>query len=110
MKHQISEEQCKILNAKGNIVVTANAGAGKTFILVEKINKTIEENKNHKTIAAITFTRKAANEIKNRLKMDTANIYVGTNDSFVLEEIIRPFFKDIYPTKYIILMILLFFQ
>lgn len=100
MKHQMSEEQCKILNAKGNIVVTANAGAGKTFILVEKINKSIEENKNHKTIAAITFTRKAANEIKNRLKMDTTNIYVGTNDSFVLEEIIRPFFKDIYPTKY----------
>lgn len=100
MKHQMSEEQCKILNAKGNIVVTANAGAGKTFILVEKINKTIEENKNHKTIAAITFTRKAANEIKNRLKIDTTNIYVGTNDSFVLEEIIRPFFKDIYRTKF----------
>ena len=96
MKYQMSEEQCKILNAKGNIVVTANAGAGKTFILVEKINKTIEENTNHKTIAAITFTRKAANEIKNRLKIDTSNIYVGTNDSFVLEEIIRPFFKDIY--------------
>ena len=100
MKHQMSEEQYNILNAKGNIVVTANAGAGKTFILVEKINKTIEENKTHKTIAAITFTRKAANEIKNRLKMDTSNIYVGTNDSFVLEEIIRPFFKDIYHTKF----------
>lgn len=100
MKHQMSEEQCKILNAKGNIVVTANAGAGKTFILVEKINKTIEESKNHKTIAAITFTRKAANEIKNRLKKDTSNIYIGTNDSFVLEEIIRPFFKDLYDTKF----------
>lgn len=100
MKHQMSEEQYNILNAKGNIVVTANAGAGKTFILVEKINKTIKENKTHKTIAAITFTRKAANEIKNRLKMDTSNIYVGTNDSFVLEEIIRPFFKDIYHTKF----------
>lgn len=96
MKHQMSEEQCKILNAKGNIVVTANAGAGKTFILVEKINKTIEENQSYKTIAAITFTRKAANEIKSRLKKDTSNIYIGTNDSFVLEEIIRPFFKDIY--------------
>lgn len=100
MKHQMSEEQCKILNAKGNIVVTANAGAGKTFILVEKINKTIEENRDHKTIAAITFTRKAANEIKNRLKKDTSNIYIGTNDSFVLEEIIRPFFKDIYHTSF----------
>lgn len=100
MKYEMSEEQCKILNAKGNIVVTANAGAGKTFILVEKINKIIEENKGHKTIAAITFTRKAANEIKNRLKNDTSNIYVGTNDSFVLEEIIRPFFKDIYDTKF----------
>lgn len=96
----MSEEQCKILNAKGNIVVTANAGAGKTFILVEKINKTIEENRDHKTIAAITFTRKAANEIKNRLKKDTSNIYIGTNDSFVLEEIIRPFFKDIYHTSF----------
>ena len=100
MKYQMSEEQYKILNAKGNIVVTANAGAGKTFILVEKINKTIEENRSHKTIAAITFTRKAANEIRNRLKKDTSNIYIGTNDSFVLEEIIRPFFKDLYNTKF----------
>ena len=55
MKHQMSEEQCKILNAKGNIVVTANAGAGKTFILVEKINKSIEENKNHENIMIVTL-------------------------------------------------------
>lgn len=96
MPQKLSKAQEEILNAEGNIIVSANAGSGKTFVLVEKINQFLDKNKTHKTIGAITFTRKAANEIKNRLSKKSLNTYVGTNDSFVLEEIILPFFKDVY--------------
>ncbi len=91
-----SENQKEIITYKGNLIVKASAGAGKTATMVEKIYNEISENKNHKVIAAITFTIKAANEIKQRLKVDIVNHFIGTNNSFVIEEIINPFFKDVF--------------
>ena len=92
--------QEEIINYKGNLVVNASAGTGKTYTLVQKIIKETEIENTHRVIAAITFTIKAANEIKERLK--TANHYhfVGTNNTFVIEEIIKPFMKDYYGLEY----------
>lgn len=88
--------QEEIVNLKGNLVVQASAGTGKTHTMVCKIAKEINENKTHKVIAAITFTIKAAQEIKDRLAVDVSQHFIGTNNSFVIEEIIKPFMKDVY--------------
>lgn len=92
----LSETQEEIVKATGNLVVNASAGTGKTKTLVSKIEYEFYKDTTHKVIAAITFTIKAANEIKERLKIDTERSFIGTNNSFVMEEIIRPFIKDVY--------------
>lgn len=88
--------QKDIIDTPGNLVVRASAGTGKTHTMVNKIAKEINENHSHKVVAAITFTIKAAQEIKDRLSVDIIQHFIGTNNSFVIEEIIKPFMKDVY--------------
>lgn len=93
---KLTKIQKKIIKTKGNLVVRASAGTGKTHTMVTKIAEELKDNKSHKVIAAITFTIKAAQEIKERLSVDIAQQFIGTNNSFVIEEIIKPFLKDVY--------------
>ena len=96
----LSEVQKDIITTKGNVVVRASAGTGKTLTLVEKIAKELDENHTHRSIAAITFTIKAAKEIKDRVSVDTTHQFIGTNNSFAIEEIIKPFMKDVFGDEY----------
>lgn len=53
-----------------NIVVSAGAGAGKTFKLVERMVEVVRSGKvDVEHLAAITFTRKAAGEMRGRFYM-----------------------------------------
>lgn len=97
---KLSPTQELIVSTRGNLIVRASAGTGKTHTMVTKIIKEIEENKDHKVIAAITFTIKAAQEIKDRISIDVSRHFVGTNNSFAIEEIIKPFMKDVYGTEF----------
>lgn len=94
------EDRDNILEDEGSIIVTAGAGSGKTTILTNKISRDIENNKKHYKVAAITFTKKAAKEIKERLTSSTRGQFLGTNDSFVENEIIKPFIKDAFGNDY----------
>lgn len=101
---EIVDEQIRkdILAASGNIVVSASAGSGKTTIMVKKILKKLNEISDHKTVAAITFTIKATEEIKKKSEQIDGNnkFVVMTNDSFIEYEIIRPFLKDAFGEMY----------
>lgn len=92
----LSPVQENIVTTAGNLIVRASAGTGKTHTMVTKIAKEIESNTSHKVIAAITFTIKSAQEIKDRLCVDVSQHFIGTNNSFAIEEIIKPFMKDTY--------------
>jgi superfamily I DNA/RNA helicase len=93
----LSEQQRDIVeNTSGNIVVSASAGTGKTRTMTAKIIHELKNNCTHKTVAAITFTIRAAQEIRDRLAFDTSQCFVGTNNSFAIEEVIKPFMKDVY--------------
>lgn len=96
----LSSIQKEIVKQSGNLIVRASAGTGKTHTMVAKIIYDIEHQHTHKVIAAITFTIKAANEIKERLTIDTTNHFIGTTNSFAIEEIIKPFMKDVYGMEY----------
>lgn len=96
----LSPIQKEIVETSGNLIVRASAGTGKTHTMVSKIKHDIEENHTHKVVAAITFTIKAAAEIKDRLNIDVSNHFIGTNNSFAIEEIIKPFMKDVYGKDY----------
>lgn len=96
----LSPIQKEIVEQPGNLIVRASAGTGKTHTMVSKIVYDIEHQHTHKVVAAITFTIKAANEIKERLTIDTTSHFIGTNNSFAIEEIIKPFMKDVFGKAY----------
>lgn len=76
--NSLNEEQKKVLfETDGVILVSAGAGSGKTRLLTHRICYLIENNVDIKNILAITFTNKAANEIKSRL-VEMMNLPIST--------------------------------
>lgn len=66
-----SAEQARCILARGrDVVVTAGAGAGKTRALVARYLALLAEGVPLRRIAAITFTRKAAQEMRNRIRRE----------------------------------------
>lgn len=96
----LSPVQQEIVELPGNMIVRASAGTGKTHTMVHKIEYDIKNNHSHKVVAAITFTIKAADEIRSRLTIDVSDHFIGTNNSFAIEEVIKPFMKDVYGQEY----------
>lgn len=76
-----SEEQLKAINTSyQHTAVIAGAGTGKTTVLIARINNLINIGINPKEILAITFTKKAASEMKKRL--NNQDVLVMTFDAF----------------------------
>ncbi len=95
-KKQFNEQQMEVINHNdGACVVVAVAGAGKTTAVVERISRMIKQKvAKPSEILATTFTKKAANEMNERLKalgVDTEEIQVSTFHSIcykiLLEEL-----------------------
>ena len=83
----LSKIQKKITLHKENaLLVLAGAGSGKTRVLTERIKNLLSEGNYH--VLALTFTNKAAEEMKFRLE-NVENIqdraFIGTMHSFCLE-------------------------
>ena len=97
-----------VTNTEGPCLVIAGAGSGKTKVLTHKIAYLIDE-KDIKpwNILAITFTNKAANEMKSRIEnligtAATGDMWVGTFHSICVK-ILRRFIDRIgYDTSFII--------
>ena len=66
---RISDEDSRHLAAdpRFNVALEASAGTGKTTVLVERYLRLVEAGASPRHILAITFTRKAAGEMKSRI-------------------------------------------
>ncbi len=64
---------------EGKVLVIAGAGSGKTKTLTYRTSYLIENGVSPKEILLLTFTRKAANEIKSRAKTLLASSFSGEN-------------------------------
>ena len=91
---QLNEEQIKpVLQTEGAVLVLAGAGSGKTRVLTSRIAYLVEEKGvPAEAILAITFTNKAANEMKERLSsiVDISRSWVCTIHSMCVR-ILRMF-------------------
>lgn len=88
-KESLNPQQKEIVDIKnGIILVSACAGSGKTRVITSRISHLIINHEiSSSEIVALTFTNKAANEMKERVKLFIDNMplpYVGTFHSYCL--------------------------
>lgn len=89
----LNENQQKVVEYNGNkpLLVEAGPGSGKTRVIIERVKFLINELKvNPSSLLVITFTRKAANELKDRLSEDIHKniineMQISTIHSFCLD-------------------------
>jgi len=85
MSKELDENQLEIVNSnEPRIIVEAGGGSGKTFTLTKRVEKLLQDGVSPENIVVITFTRMAAEELKERL-VDIPGIgdcFVGTIHAF----------------------------
>ncbi|TVR40599.1 MAG: ATP-dependent DNA helicase [Cryomorphaceae bacterium] len=92
--NELNESQrAAVLHTEGPSMVIAGAGSGKTRVLTYKIAHLIEKGVDPFNILALTFTNKAAREMKERIgqiigEAEARNIWMGTFHS-VFARILR---------------------
>lgn len=89
------EQNNAIKHRDGNLQILACAGSGKTEVISRRIAELVEEGVPKGAIVAFTFTDRAADELKTRIRIhleDTSpddpalgDMYVGTIHSFCLQ-------------------------
>lgn len=62
-----TKEQLAAIEASGKTIVSASAGSGKTTVMIEKIIRLIKSGTDVGEILAVTFTKKAASQMKEKL-------------------------------------------
>ena len=67
MSDKFTNEQRAAIEAKGKVIVSASAGSGKTTVMIEKIIRMIQSGVQVGEILAVTFTKKAASQMKEKL-------------------------------------------
>ena len=87
---KLNKTQEEAVNFKdGACLVLAGAGSGKTRVITERIVKLISDGVSPHNILAITFTNKAAGEMKSRIEEElgsiSSDIFIGTFHSFGLK-------------------------
>lgn len=86
---RLSPQQVRVVNHIDEaLLVIAGPGSGKTRVLTERIRKLITNVPGHFRILALTFTNKAADEMRERLSdlgNDRQRAFIGTLHSFCME-------------------------
>ncbi len=102
-----SQQRVAVCQTDGPVLIVAGAGAGKTRVLTGRIAYIIEKGCEPDRILALTFTKKAANEMKERIaamvgEKKARRLYMGTFHS-VFIRFLREFADSLgYPQGFTI--------
>ena len=101
------QQEIAVKHIDGPMLVLAGAGSGKTKVLTSRIAYLIEHGVRIENILAITFTNKAAKEMKDRvinlIGMDVKSIQISTFHSLGLRIIKENYAKLGYKSNFVIL-------
>lgn len=100
------EQAAAVQHMKGPLLLLAGAGSGKTRVLTHRIAYMIQHNVNPYNILAVTFTNKAANEMKERvnrlLPQGGEGLWIGTFHSICVRILRREIEKLGYKSNFVI--------
>ena len=65
----LTEEQSRAISSRGHVVVSASAGSGKTFVMIERLVSLVLGGHHVRDMLAVTFTNKAAAQMRDRLRL-----------------------------------------
>lgn len=65
---QLTSEQSAAISAEGKVIVSASAGSGKTFVMIEKLAQSVLNGVDLDDVLCVTFTKKAASQMKEKLR------------------------------------------
>lgn len=84
------EQRQAIEHESGNIIVSASAGSGKTFVMIERIIRLLKEKKARvNEILATTFTEASAEDMKRKLFVALSSLAEETNDKDFCEQLLE---------------------
>ncbi len=93
---ELKKEQYEaVMHDEGNVLVSASAGSGKTFVMIERLIRLISEGKAKvKEILAVTFTEAAAADMKEKLKKALIK-KINEGDSSLADELAEVSVADV---------------
>ena len=100
------QQRAAVENTEGPAMIVAGAGSGKTRVITYRVAHLIEKGVDHFNILVLTFTNKAAKEMRERITKvvgsEAKNIWMGTFHS-VFAKILRVEAEKIgYPSNFTI--------
>jgi DNA helicase II / ATP-dependent DNA helicase PcrA len=98
------EQREAVLHEKGPLLVLAGAGSGKTRVITHRLARLVRSGADPRAIAAVTFTNKAAGEMRARARALLAGAplssFVGTFHSWSLRLLRRRFREANLPPRF----------
>ena len=102
-----SEQKAAVSCVDGPVLIVAGAGSGKTRVLTSRIAYILEKGCDPSAVLALTFTKKAATEMKERIALmvgekKARRLYMGTFHSLFIR-FLREFAESLgYPSAFTI--------
>jgi DNA helicase-2/ATP-dependent DNA helicase PcrA len=100
------EQKEAVLHTKGPLLVLAGAGSGKTRVITHRLAHLVRQGADPRSIVAVTFTNKAAAEMRERAQLLLGGVglgsFIGTFHSWCLRFLRRRYREANLPARFAI--------
>ena len=89
LRHLTPAQQAAVTHVDGPLLILAGPGSGKTRVITHRLAYLLEQGIPARQLIALTFTNKAADEMKNRLARLAPNqpVWMGTFHRFCARQL-----------------------